>query len=92
VHVHVWLMECGLRQAAGVNPVDFKLRMAKQTWYPAALPAIPGWDMSGVVEARGHAARRFEVRAPAQPCHTGLSAGGRWGMRSTRTLDGPRSA
>jgi len=47
--------------SAGVNPADHKLRLSKPGWYPCSLPTIPGWDMAGVIEARGHAARRFQV-------------------------------
>ncbi|RHX77899.1 NADP-dependent oxidoreductase [Leptospira yasudae] len=48
--------------AAGVNPVDWKIREGKlQGRMPHEFPVIPGWEFSGVVEARGHAARRFEI-------------------------------
>lgn len=55
--------------AAGVNPVDWKTRegagAAKQI---AALPAIPGWDISGVVEALG-------PETPASAGASGFAAG-----------------
>ena len=44
--------------AAGVNPVDTKLR-ANGTYYPDRLPAILGCDGAGVVEAVGSAVTRF---------------------------------
>lgn len=49
-------------KAAGVNPVDAVIREGHyKNIMPHNFPIIPGWDMAGVVEARGHAARRFEV-------------------------------
>lgn len=49
-------------KAAGVNPVDgVVLNGTYKDMMPHNLPAIPGWDMAGVIEERGHAARRFEV-------------------------------
>ncbi|WP_017730523.1 NADP-dependent oxidoreductase [Nafulsella turpanensis] len=49
-------------KAAGVNPVDAVIREGYyKDMMPHSLPVIPGWDVSGVVEERGHAARRFEV-------------------------------
>ncbi|MCL5966961.1 MAG: NADP-dependent oxidoreductase [Deltaproteobacteria bacterium] len=47
--------------AAGVNPVDWKVRegYVKQ-WITHSLPLIPGWDVSGVVEAAGPGARRLQ--------------------------------
>lgn len=49
-------------KAAGVNPVDgVVLNGTYKDMMPHKLPIIPGWDMSGTVEERGHAARRFEV-------------------------------
>jgi NADPH:quinone reductase-like Zn-dependent oxidoreductase len=49
-------------KAAGVNPVDFKIRGGK---YPAVhedrLPYTLGRDVSGVIEKRGAQATRFEV-------------------------------
>jgi len=47
-------------KAAGVNPVDAAVAkgMLKDT-IPSEFPSIPGWDMAGVVEKRGHSARRF---------------------------------
>src|SRR5438045_6317747 len=48
--------------AAGVNPVDWKTRagsgMAGR--YHNAFPLIPGWDVSGVVEAVGAAVKNFK--------------------------------
>ena len=49
-------------KAAGVNPVDgVVLNGTYKDMMPHKLPVIPGWDMAGVIEERGHAARRFEV-------------------------------
>jgi len=40
--------------AAGVNPVDWKIRAGyMKAFVPYKLPMIPGWDLSGVVEAAG---------------------------------------
>lgn len=48
-------------EAAGVNPVD---AVITKGYYkgriPHSFPIIPGWDVAGVIEERGHAARRFE--------------------------------
>ncbi|RJQ86880.1 MAG: NADP-dependent oxidoreductase [Desulfobacteraceae bacterium] len=47
--------------AAGVNPVDFKIR---EGWlkdlFPHRFPLILGWDLAGVVEAVGPNAGRFK--------------------------------
>jgi NADPH:quinone reductase-like Zn-dependent oxidoreductase len=41
-------------RAAGVNPVDYKIRQGKlQGAYPWAFPIVPGWDVAGVVEQVG---------------------------------------
>jgi NADPH:quinone reductase-like Zn-dependent oxidoreductase len=38
--------------AAGVNPLDWKVRAGHvKAWLQHKLPLIPGWDVSGVVEA-----------------------------------------
>lgn len=43
-------------KATSVNPVDWKIRCGfLQGAYPHHLPIIPGWDVSGVVEAVGPA-------------------------------------
>ncbi|MGH3446211.1 MAG: NADP-dependent oxidoreductase [Nocardioidaceae bacterium] len=43
-------------RASSVNPVDWKIRQGYlQAAYPHHLPVIPGWDVSGVVEAVGPA-------------------------------------
>ncbi|MGN6436548.1 MAG: NADP-dependent oxidoreductase [Agriterribacter sp.] len=40
--------------AAGVNPVDWKIRKGlRKDKFPVSLPLIPGWDVSGIVEATG---------------------------------------
>jgi NADPH2:quinone reductase len=46
-------------KAAGVNPVDTKMR-AKPSGYPAALPPVLGCDGAGVVEAVGKAVAGFK--------------------------------
>lgn len=51
-------------KAAGVNPVDSFIRGGHlQQMLPYQFPIVPGWDVAGVVEARGHGARRFAVGA-----------------------------
>lgn len=47
-------------RAAGVNPVDWKIREGwLKDFIPVQFPAILGWDMAGEVVANGFAARRF---------------------------------
>lgn len=47
--------------AAGVNPVDWKIREGRQmARYPHHFPLILGWDVAGVVEEVGPAVTRFE--------------------------------
>lgn len=48
--------------ATSVNPVDWKVRQgfAKER-LKYTMPFIPGWDVSGVVEAVGSAAKRLKV-------------------------------
>ena len=49
-------------KAAGVNPVDAVISQGHyKNLMPHGLPVIPGWDVCGIVEDRGHAARRFKV-------------------------------
>ncbi len=49
-------------EAAGVNPVDAAVvKGMLNEVIPADFPAIPGWDVAGVVEERGYSARRFET-------------------------------
>lgn len=46
--------------AAGVNPVDWKIREGLlRTRMPHQFPIIPGWDVAGVIESTGPGARRF---------------------------------
>lgn len=48
-------------KAAGVNPVDaYTVRGMLNNAIPCKFPLIPGWDVAGVVEETGHAARRFK--------------------------------
>jgi NADPH:quinone reductase-like Zn-dependent oxidoreductase len=47
-------------RAAGVNPVDFKIRRGYlRGVFPHHEPLIPGWDVAGVVHAVGPAVTRF---------------------------------
>lgn len=48
--------------AAAVNPVDWKVREGYlQQMIPYKFPLIPGWDVSGVIEAVGVAVTGFQV-------------------------------
>lgn len=49
-------------KAAGVNPVDAAVREGYlKDFLPQEFPAIPGWDVAGVIEERGFSARRFSI-------------------------------
>lgn len=58
-------------KAAGVNPVDTKLR-DKGTYYPEHMPAILGCDGAGVVEAVGPAVNRFKPGDAVYFCNGGI--------------------
>ncbi|WP_129648542.1 NADP-dependent oxidoreductase [Peristeroidobacter agariperforans] len=47
--------------AAGVNPVDVFTREGRAYMRALSLPHIPGWDVSGIVEAVGYGVTRFQV-------------------------------
>lgn len=48
-------------RAAGLNPVDWKLREGGlEAAFPHIFPVVPGWDAAGSVEAVGPAVTRFE--------------------------------
>ncbi|MDD2684943.1 MAG: zinc-dependent alcohol dehydrogenase family protein [Gallionella sp.] len=57
--------------AAGVNPVDTKLR-TKPAYHPDKLPTILGCDGAGVVESIGSAVTRFNVGDTVFFCNGGL--------------------
>lgn len=59
--------------AAGVNPVDTKLR-TQGTYYPNQLPAILGCDGAGVVEALGSQATRFKLGDRVFFLHGGIGS------------------
>jgi NADPH:quinone reductase-like Zn-dependent oxidoreductase len=48
-------------QAAGVNPIDAKVRDHSFAMIPFTLPLILGWDVCGVVESLGAGAGGFQV-------------------------------
>jgi NADPH2:quinone reductase len=58
-------------KAAGVNPIDTKLRK-RGTFYPDKMPAILGCDGAGVVEAVGTAVKRFRVGDEVYFCNGGI--------------------
>ncbi len=62
-------------QAAGVNPIDTKLRK-RGTFYPDQMPAILGCDGAGVVEAVGANVQRFRVGDEVYFCAGGLGESG----------------
>lgn len=57
--------------AAGVNPVDTKLR-ANPVYFPDKLPAILGCDGAGVVEEVGNVVTRFKPGDAVYFCNGGL--------------------
>jgi len=57
--------------AAGVNPIDTKLR-ARGLYFPDALPAILGCDGAGIVEAVGEGTGNFAVGDEVYYCYGGL--------------------
>jgi NADPH:quinone reductase-like Zn-dependent oxidoreductase len=49
-------------KAAALNAVDSAVREGRlNSSIPVNFPAIPGWDVAGIVEERAFSARRFEV-------------------------------
>lgn len=49
-------------KAAAVNPVDMAVQRGMlNSFLPATFPVVPGWDVAGIVEDRGYAARRFNI-------------------------------
>ena len=57
--------------AAGVNPIDTKLRRGG-VFYPNALPAVLGCDGAGEIVALGNAVTQFAVGDKVWYCHGGL--------------------
>ncbi len=58
-------------KAAGVNPIDTKLR-SRGVFYPDALPAILGCDGAGTVIETGSSVTRFQTGDKVWFCHGGL--------------------
>ncbi len=58
-------------QAAGVNPIDTKVRR-RGLFYPHACPAILGCDGAGIVVDKGEAVQRFELGDRVWFCNGGL--------------------
>lgn len=58
-------------QAAGVNPIDTKLRK-RGTFFPDKMPAILGCDGAGIVEAVGGAVQHFKPGDAVYFCHGGI--------------------
>lgn len=58
-------------KAAGVNPVDTKLRK-NGTYFPERLPTILGCDGAGVVESAGATVTRFKPGDEVYFCHGGI--------------------
>jgi NADPH:quinone reductase-like Zn-dependent oxidoreductase len=62
--------------AAGVNPVDSATRSAKAAqFFNTKLPAIPGYDIAGVVEKTGAKVTKFKVADPVY-AYIALNKGG----------------
>lgn len=59
-------------KAAGVNPIDYKMRGALER-FPVTLPAILGCDGAGVVEAIGAKVSRFRVGDEVYFCQAGFN-------------------
>jgi NADPH2:quinone reductase len=76
-------------RAAGVNPVDTKLR-ARGTFYPERMPAILGCDGAGVVADVGSEVRRFRPGDDVYFCNGGI--GGETGCYAEYTVVDERHA
>ncbi len=59
-------------KAAGVNPVDTKLRN-HGTFYPDPLPTILGCDGAGIIDAVGKDVTKFKVGDEVYFCNGGIS-------------------
>src|SRR5438034_1872206 len=60
--------------AASVNPIDWKVRAGYMKDYiPLPLPFIPGWDVSGVVEAAGSGVTKDRKSTRLNSSHTVIS-------------------
>jgi len=70
-------------EAAGVNPIDTKLR-ARGVFYENALPAVLGCDGAGMVIETGDAVSKFQKGDKVWFCHGGL--GGEQGNYAQYTL------
>jgi NADPH2:quinone reductase len=58
-------------QAAGVNPIDTKVRQ-RGVFYPDALPCVLGCDGAGIVVGKGADAHRFQLGDRVYFCNGGL--------------------
>lgn len=58
-------------KAAGVNPVDTKLR-SRGTYYPERMPAILGCDGAGIIEAVGSGVSAFKPGDEVYYCYGGI--------------------
>ena len=58
-------------RAAGINPVDTKLR-SRGVFFSDALPAILGCDGAGIITAVGNEVSRFQTGDAVWFCHGGL--------------------
>src|SRR5215471_2339159 len=82
--------------AASVNPIDWKVRAGYMKDYiPLPLPFIPGWDVSGVVEAVGAGVTKFtkgdEVYARPDVAHHGGGYAEYVVVKETETALKPKS-
>ena len=83
--------------AASVNPIDWKVRAGHMKDYiPLPLPFIPGWDVSGVVEAVGAGVTKFkkgdEVYARPNITHDGYGGYAEYAVaKETETALKPKS-
>jgi NADPH:quinone reductase len=62
-------------KAAGVNPIDTKLR-ARGTFYPQEMPCILGCDGAGIIEEIGEKVTKFKVGDEVYYCDGGLGKTG----------------
>src|SRR5271157_2149119 len=60
--------------AAGVNPVDWKMRKYRREEKPISFPYTPGTDVSGIIEAVGPGVKGFKVGQPVFGFGTGAYA------------------